>query len=384
MRNTMGKGNITVDQAINAIAMRKRNQKYLLRLIREGNYSRASLAEVTGLTKASITKLTNQLLEKKLITEEESDSVGVGRKPIILKIRGEARSALAISIDRKCCSFGIINLAGEVLAEDTFSISHSMSPEGVMAKVVSGLKKQLETTKADTFSELLGIGVIVSGPVDTMKNKIMRAPMLEAWAEFDFEECLKDFHLPIRMENDANAYAIFDQCFGKGRDVNDFISVLFVHGIGAGIILNGKLYHGFHGYCNELGHISIDYRGKQCLCGNRGCLVTYAGRESILKGTPYKNWFEVIDADDEAIIEMEAEYLATALATVLNLLGIKKVIMHGELCYKGEIIAKRISAKLSERILTQDHISVEVGEARNDILVGGSLLISDFFNKEVD
>ncbi|MBE7041066.1 MAG: ROK family transcriptional regulator [Ruminococcaceae bacterium] len=373
-----------MERATNAVVMRKRNQNYLLRLIRSGECSRASLAEQTGLTKASVSKLVSRLIEKDLIYETESDYVGVGRKPILLKIKGDVKKVLAISIDRQRCSVGIINLSGAVLIEETFSLKGIQSMDELMDRAISLLKQQMKAISLSDYSQLLGIGVIVSGPVDSQNNRMIATDWSFSKCEYDFNIYLQEFNLPVYVENDSNAYAIYDQCFGSCRNIDNFISVLWVHGIGAGVVVDGKLYHGLNGYCNELGHISIDYNGKQCLCGNRGCLVAYAGRESILAGTPYQGWAEVIDAGDEELIDKEAEYLATALASALNLLGLEKVVLHGEICYKGEIIANKLSEKIAERILTKEKIDVLVGEERSDILVAGSLCVSDFFYREID
>lgn len=364
-------------RATNSLAMKRKNQKMLLSIIRETPTPRVQIAERMGLTKAAVTLLTEELTQTGLIKESESDYTGVGRKPILLTINNDFYYAIGINITRKHCTFGIIDLGGKVLAENIISTA-SISPNEVIKEIITGLEDLFETNNIKR-EKLLGIGVSTPGPVDYKTNTILTPPNFEKWHNFNLNSLSTALNLPLRTENIANAYALGEQYFGSRKANDNFITVIVDDGIGSGIITDGKIHRGGSGLGNELGHISIDFNGKPCNCGNIGCLEQYASIPCLLDGTNVKDWKEVIDKNLIDIMEKEVRYLSAALISAINLFDFKTIVLGGKLSYKGEIFAGKLYDALKNKNITKSKISVVPGGSQNEVLIAGTLIIDRFF-----
>ena len=364
-------------KATNSLVMKKRNQKMILDLIRSEEVSRAQIAAKTGLTKAAVTLLIEELIKLGLITESESDYCGVGRKPILLKLVSDRFYAVGVNITRKHCSFGIIDLAGNILKEENFCIK-GLSPNEVTEKIVFDLNKIIKALKIKK-TNLLGVGISTPGPIDYKTNTILSPPNFEKWHGFNLNILGERLALPIRTENIANAFAISEKYFGSQKTNDNFITVLVDEGIGSGIITEDKIHRGGNGLGNELGHISIDFSGRPCSCGNIGCLERYASIPALLSGTSFSSWKEVIDQNCESIIEKEVKYLSSALISVINLFDLKTVVLGGDLTYNGKLFAEKLYEKLKDRNITKSKLSVLPSSLENKVVIAGTLMIDRFF-----
>ena len=364
-------------KATNSLSMKMQNQKMLLNIIRNEHTSRAQIAAKTGLTKAAVTLLVEELIASGLIKEVESDYSGVGRRPILLEINTDFYYSIGVNITRNHCTLGIINLGGEVLKEQTFA-TKELSPELVIKEIISRvniLTKSLRIKK----EQLLGIGVTTPGPVDYKTNTILSPPNFVCWHGFNLNVIGEKLSLPLRTENIANAFALGEKYFGNQKASDNFITVLVDEGIGSGIITDGKIHRGGSGLGNELGHISIDYNGKPCSCGNTGCLERYASIPCLLQNTGINSWKEVVDKNLTDIMETEARYLSAALISAINLFDFKTIVLGGDLSYKGELFAQKLFDKLQNKNITKSKILVIPGDLESEVLIAGTLVIDSFF-----
>ncbi len=364
-------------KATNSLVMKKRNQKMILNLIRSEDVSRAQIAAKTGLTKAAVTLLTEELINLGIITESESDYCGVGRRPIILKLVSDRFYAIGVNITRRHCSLGIIDLEGNVLKEDSFNIK-SLSPSEVVEKIVFDINKIVKDLKIKR-SSLLGVGISTPGPIDYKTSTILSPPNFEKWHGFNLNVLGQKLGLTIQAENIANAFAISEKYFGNQKTNDNFITVLVDEGVGSGIITEDKIHRGGNGLGNELGHISIDFDGRPCSCGNVGCLERYASIPALLSGTNFSSWKEVIDQNCESIIEKEIKYLSSALISVINLFDLKTVILGGDLTYNGKFFAEKLYENLKDRNITKSKLSVLPSSLENKVVIAGTLMIDRFF-----
>jgi glucokinase len=132
-----------------------------------------------------------------------------------------------------------------------------------------------------SMDDVLGIGVGCPGPLDTKRGVIVHAPLMR-WKNFPLTERLKkDFNKPVALDNDCNLGALAEQRSGLAKGHKDVIYITVSTGVGAGIVINGEIYHGKSDSAGELGHMSIEEDGKPCPCGNRGCLELYCSGTAI-------------------------------------------------------------------------------------------------------
>jgi predicted NBD/HSP70 family sugar kinase len=129
-----------------------------------------------------------------------------------------------------------------------------------------------------------GVGMGVPGPLRRDSGEIGDSAILPGWIGARPEELMEaDLGRTVRVENDANLGALAEIVWGAGRGRSDVVYVKVATGVGAGLVLNGRLYQGAGGTAGEIDHVTIDERGPVCRCGNRGCLEAFAGAEAVLE-----------------------------------------------------------------------------------------------------
>lgn len=122
------------------------------------------------------------------------------------------------------------------------------------------------------------MGLAVPGPVDRERGLILKPPNLPGWQDVPLRAWLSDaLGLPVRVENDANAAALAEWRFGAGRGARNLVYLTMSTGVGAGLILDGRLYRGHRGRASEFGHAAVEWDGELCACGQRGCVEAYVG-----------------------------------------------------------------------------------------------------------
>jgi len=187
----------------------------------------------------------------------------------------------------------LINENGKILARDKRSTEGLKGKDHVLERItesinaVSSVKCQVSRPKKlKSTTDIIGIGIGTPGLVDMDKGIVFEAPNIPDWDNVNLSKIYRDkFGLPTFIENDANSAALGEWWIGAGKGTKNLICLTLGTGIGGGIIIDGKVYHGRDGYAGELGHISLSFDGPECGCGNPGCLEAYASAIGILKRT---------------------------------------------------------------------------------------------------
>ncbi|PHV70479.1 hypothetical protein CS063_10345 [Sporanaerobium hydrogeniformans] len=360
----------------NSSLMKENNKKLILNLIRQKHYSRVELAQKTGLTKASITIIVEELIKEGLVSEEETNYCGIGRKPIHLKLCADARYAVGISISRYSWRAGVVDLAGNLIgAKDGGDMNEP--PQLVLEKITETITSLIEKIPPE---KIIGIGVTTPGPVDYKTNTILTPPNFTNWHNFQLGKTLSELcGLSVWLENISNASALAEAYFGGCTNEENYGYIIVDEGIGSGIVVGGKIYRGKSGYGNELGHTSINFQGIECECGNRGCLEKYASIPNLLKGSPYTSWKEVIEEDDQRIIGQEADYLSCAIINLINLFDLSKVILGGDIAYGGEGFAREISHIVNARIIVSNQVRVCISKNIDKTVIAASIALNQVF-----
>ena len=239
---------------------------------------------------------------------------------------------------------------------------------------------------------LIGIGVGAPGPLDVKKGIIHFAPNLPGWKEVYLKKILKDkFNMKVVLENDANAAAWGERCFGAGKGINNLVCFTLGTGIGGGIIIDGKIYHGNNFVSAEFGHMTVNKDGPLCNCGNRGCLEAYSSatgirnriKDKIKKGITsqfftniddylnesvgLKSIFESARMGDDLtknIIEDAITYLGIAMANIANLLNPEMIILTGGITNEGENLMIPLKKEVKKRTLSSNYqfLKIVTGE----------------------
>lgn len=174
---------------------------------------------------------------------------------------------------------GLVNDQGEIRSHLRVPMMANGSANDGFSAVLSAISQLLREG-----ARVEGIGVCSPGPLDPAAGVILNPPNLPCWRNFPLTDALrKTYPVPVKVDNDANAAALAETRWGAARGYNNVFYATIGTGIGTGIVMHGKIYHGRTGSAGEGGHVSIDYRGPVCGCGKPGCIEVLASGSAIAR-----------------------------------------------------------------------------------------------------
>ena len=342
----------------NTLQMREANKLRILRLIREGDHSRADIARSTGLSRAAVTLIVDDLINNRLVVEGQSRRSETGRRPTVLMLSPNAYVSIGIDLSREGFDVTFTNFASEILRELHIDFDNdARSSTEVLCKKLYGI---IESDFAK--DRILGICVCCPGPLDRERGIIINPPGLDAFHNFNVVQYLYDsLHIPIFLEKDTNALAVAEK--NSSKLDTDFIYVLADHGLGCGVIKDGEVFCGRGGMGCEIGHVTLKYDGKKCRCGNVGCAELYASVPKVLSNaqtrmnrkTSMNELIKMYSDGDEVAISVLDEYayiLGTVCTGAANIFEPCYIVLGGALSEASAIIGHVIEKKVNDLSLT--------------------------------
>lgn len=257
------------------------NRRLVLdQLRRNGPMSRAAIAVAVDLSPAAVTLVTADLIEEGLLTTGKAVSGAAGRRPVPLDIDYASRMSIGLKVMVDGVAGVVTNLATRVLAEIEVPLADHR-PESVVkasAAATEQLMRQARVRRAD----LIGVGMALSGQVDAEAGNCRQVQRF-GWHDVPIAAMLSEaVSAPVWIDNDANAFAVSQHLFGHGRGLRNIAAVAIGRGVGAGLVIDGRVHRGAGGAAGEFGH-SFEERGRRCECGRDGCLETYCSDQGILQ-----------------------------------------------------------------------------------------------------
>lgn len=217
-------------------------------------------------------------MSERAATKLESDSAAVTPPSGVFVI--------GVDVGGSKVAAGLVDGQGEILLQRRLAMVSNGTASAGLNAVVSAIDSLCAGCSVDpsTDTQLLGIGICAPGPLDPKSGVIVNPPNLPCWRNFPLAaEVANIYGVPVRVENDANAAALAEAHWGAGRGYANVFYTTIGTGIGTGIVLDGRIYHGRTGAAAEGGHISVDYRGPKCGCGKRGCIEVFAAGPAIAR-----------------------------------------------------------------------------------------------------
>ncbi len=273
-------------------------------------------------------------------------------------------SAIGIDLGGTNLKSGILLQNGELLHRSYAPAEADKGPAKVIQNIISSIDQLLDKQEA---SDLVGIGIGSPGQVDFESGIVKEPPNLTGWHSEKLGEIIyKQFGKSTFVDNDANVAALAASVFGAGKKSKYFALITLGTGVGGGIILNNKIYHGVSGCAGEFGHICIKYDGPRCKCGQLGCIERYIGAQWIVERAisylpdyqdselnMYKKnqslSVKIIstfanngDSLCKRVIEETGSYLGIAIGTLVNLLNLDLILVGGGISNAGPILFKTI------------------------------------------
>jgi glucokinase len=185
---------------------------------------------------------------------------------------------LGVDIGGTKVAVGLVDPGGKIVRQARRPMVANDGPEAALQAVTDAI--DILWSSAD--GRLRSIGICAPGPLDPQSGVVLNPPNLPCWRNFPLaEKVAKHYRLPVKLDNDANAAALAETIWGAARGYHYVFYATIGTGIGTGIVLDGRIYHGYSGAAGEGGHVSIDYGGPVCACGKRGCIEILAAGPAI-------------------------------------------------------------------------------------------------------
>lgn len=349
------------------------NTAVILNAIRDHELvSRADIARESGLTPATVSNLTAELLELGLIVEQQRGESSGGRKPVLLSISKTACYVAAVHISPNYVEAAVTDIDANILWSARRPFFHGIGPEKAM-QYGSELVR-LAQTHVPVGRKLSGVGVCVHGLVRSEDGVSVFAPNL-GWENVAVGSMLqKATGLPVSVENDVRAMALAESWCGTARKNSDFVYLYVAEGIGGSIVVNNELFKGAGGFAGEFGHITIEPEGPLCSCGNRGCLQALASDTRVAQNYCLRRgvapdsltYDDVIAAakqgDTTAADEIlkSVRYLGIALGNIINDLSPSLIILNGSILRLGSVVMPALKEAVRQRGLKKGNGAVSI------------------------
>lgn len=364
-------------------------------LRRKGGMTRTEIVAETGLSRSAVNLRIDALLDARLVRGSARETAAKGRPAEVFSFHSGRGKLLAADVGATKFRAGLCNLGGDVESEIELPADVSAGPEVLLSTILECFEKfLLDTGTGD--DEILGIGLSLPAPVKRGSGISVNPPIMPLWNRFDVPAWFRQrFACPVFLEKDANAMAYGEARFSH-PEADDLLLVKIGTGIGSGLIRDGALYRGADGAAGDLGHIPMtlpgDDEGPLCKCGNHGCLEARAGGWAILRdlqeeggrAATQDDLIRALASGDQSAVQLArraGQVIGTAVATAVNLLNPRVVVLAGHLVAAGgdhllPAIRERVYSR-SLPLATSDLAIVASSLHPREGLVGLAHLVSD-------
>lgn len=382
------------------------NQYSVLNLIRKrGPLTRPEIVRITGLSRPTVEKIIDEFRSLGFIEElgKRSSAVKSGRKPVLISLNPSAKYIVGIDFECPDINIVITDLKSRKLAEKSRRLHENDSPDRILRFLKGDIDALIQQLGIGN-DKLVGIGIGLPGILDYSSGVSVIIERLSHWENVPIRDIMYDhYKVPVFIENDVNMMAIAEKYLCEDEVLDNMIYVALRQGIGAGIFIDGALYHGTHGNSGFLGHTTISNRGKKCKCGKKDCLELYAdepqivasaiaamqGNSRSLIGRLSDNNKEMIslttigqaaDAGDHVALQVlhdAGNFLGIGIANMIYLLDINKVIIGGSAVCAGDQFLESVRASLNDslRSVFQQELSVRFSRINESTAALGATII---------
>jgi glucokinase-like ROK family protein len=371
------------------------NRLLILRTIyNNARISRADIARVTGLNRATVSDAVTELMKDGVIAEVGIGSSVVGKPPILLSMVDDARYLIGVDLAESEFRGAVINLRGKIIHRLNLAIN-GRDGDAALASVYGLLDKLIPLAEGP----ILGIGIGTPGLINTRQRVVRNAVNLD-WHDLPLGDLLDErYKMPVHIANDSQAAALAEFTFGDSKNISNLIVINIGRGTGAGIVLNRQLYYGDSFGAGEFGHVAIVENGERCRCGHYGCLETVTSSQAIVrsaraiaKNDPHSKLYRLVASPEEINIDIVSQafeagddairtlitdvgrYLGFAAAILVGILNVNRIVIAGRVARFGQALLGPIKQEIKRRSLPglADETVVEITTLGPDIVILGA------------
>lgn len=384
-------------QGINLEDVQNLNRALVVRLLRKLRLcSRADIAKQSGLKQSTITNIINDFIGWNLVTERGIINGAKGRRSIGISLNTELFKVIAVRLARKYFTVGVFDLwgSGDIVLQESLEVFEGSTK--AVQRIIDAVTVLITSRPEE---RILGIGVAIPGPFFRSEGKIALMTEFPGWEQISLEKELRAaFRIPVFLEHDANAGVLAEWWLGPhSRETGTMVYVAAGQGVGAGIVIDGRLFRGTLGIAGEIGHMSIQFDGPKCECGNNGCLEHYCSTIALEREVK-KSLVEFPESplhadhsvsaimralragDELAIRELgkAARYLGLGLVNVVNLFNPDVITIGDDLTKAGAPLLATVQETVRSHVLPSVYRSlrIELSSFETDpVLIGVGTLV---------
>ncbi len=357
-------------------------QQVFERVRAAGLIARVQVAKDLGVSPASVTTITSELIDAGLIREiaapRDTDQ-GRGRPAVALGVRADAHRVAGMKLSDREHTAVIVDFAGNLIADDVIPRRPGALSLPELLTAMETLLGRVCAKAGIKPSDLSALGLGVPGFVDCAGGMVLWSSVLADRGVPLAQAASARLGLPVKVDNDANLVTLAELWFGAGRALADFAVVTIEHGVGMGVVLNHRISRGAQGLGMELGHTKVQLDGALCRCGQRGCLEAYIADYALAReATTALNWnhkegqsINVLleslydhakagNASARSIFRRAGRYLAVGLSNVVNLFDPSLIILSGERMRYDYLYA-------AETLAEMENLAINTGRPRPPI-----------------
>lgn len=373
----------------NKITLREHNETLVLStIIHNPEISRAAISQLTGLNKASTSEIVKKFIDENLVHEigtGRSTAIG-GRRPIQLQMNYDVGCSLSIDIGYDYMYGLLTNLNGERI----HFVEHEGDPltkENTVSEI-NKIVKEMQPYYLNTKFQLIGITIAIHGIVHN--NDIVFTTYSDLY-EINLSKIIEsEWDTPVYIENEANLSVLGEK--GFTMPLKNMVSVSIHNGVGAGILIDGELYHGTQGQGGEIGHMILQPHGRPCPCGNKGCMEQYCSAAVILEdyrkltNSPTATLKDLNESyvnghpDVLKLVDTATDYLAFGINNLIMNVDPEVIILNSKLFDYLPTLLDTIKDRIVNRFTKEVNIVVS-SLNHQAILLGGTIVnLQHFFN----
>lgn len=359
--------------------------------------SRAEITRRTGLARQTVSTILEELERAGLVQERSVPRPGdaparnTGRPPILLSLVPGAAFAVGLDFGHQHIRVAVCDLSGQPIVDEWSPAEVDHAPTESLDLAHELVRDALTSAGIDR-DRLLGVGMGLAAPINKATGELEADGILPGWHGIrPAAEMEARLGIPVELANDANVGALGEKVFGAGSEVNDLVYVRLSAGVGAGLILDGRPYHGALGVAGEIGHVLADPQGPICRCGNRGCLETIASPVAVAAllerstGRPVsiQTLLELVAAEDRGARRAVAdagEAVGRVAAVLVNIVNPELLLVGGELAAAGDVLLDPMRAAIERHSVAPAARSVRVAAgtlgSRAEVLGAAALILA--------
>ncbi len=379
--------------------LKEQNRDLVLKILFESaRISRAEIARMTGLTRTTVSEIVGELMASGLVSEVGTGVSLGGKSPILLSLVNDSRLVIGLDLAYNQFRGAVVDLHGQIRQQVSLPVNDD---KGERALEVT--YQVLDELVERTGRAVVGIGVGTPGLVNSREGVVVNAVNL-GWQNLPLGRLLAErYHLPVTVLNDCQAAAMGEFIFGGSSMASrNMIVVRAGHGIGAGVIIDGGVFHGDGGGAGEIGHVVVARSGGiPCRCGKAGCLETLASARAVTQraerlvrkgihtqmsladeGLSLEQVALAYENNDplaQQVVEEAGAYLGLAISSLVSTLNIQRIILMGEMTRFGQPWLETVRRSMEQTTLTHlaQDTCIQIGALRDtDVILGASAQIS--------